>query len=48
MTGTARRDLKQAVIARDARVCQGGGFCGWENRPSVNKKRSVEDPFFMM
>lgn len=44
MTGTAGRDLIQAVIAHDARVCQ-GVFCGWENRPSVNKKRSVEDPF---
>lgn len=38
MTGTAGRDLKQAVIAHDARVWPGGCY-GWENRPSVNKKR---------
>jgi len=47
MTGTAWRDLKQAVIARDARVCQGGLL--WLGKQAFREqKRSVEDPFFMV
>ncbi len=38
MTGTARRDRKQAVIAYDSRVWP-GKLLWLENRPPVNKKR---------